>query len=238
MLPWLLLGLAPAIAGQRRIRRVAGPLLAMLLGWAVLAAALWVLGGWPGASWLHLAGALLLALGLARATCNLFATRESPESLARRRELGRARDWFERELESRQPQLEDRWFPYLLAFGLAPQVDRWFGRFGGDSRAGGVRLRLDGRERRRLGRRRLVRRRRRFRRRGGFGELRRRRDRDVGGRLGAELERRRRRRRRQLGRRRRRRLVGGAPGSDGFLTRPAGGSVQNAGFRAAQRRAR
>ena len=45
----------------------------------------------------------------------------------------------ERELRQDQPQLEDRWFPYLLALGLAPSVDKWFRRFG--SVAGGASMR-------------------------------------------------------------------------------------------------
>ena len=135
---WLFLGLLPALLGQGRTRGLAGPLVAMLCGMALHAAGLWWLGGWPGATLFHVAGALLVALGLARATFNLFATRESPESLARRRELTRARDYFERELRQPQPRLDDRWYPYLLAFGLAPQVDRWFRSFGDATRTGGV----------------------------------------------------------------------------------------------------
>lgn len=27
--------------------------------------------------------------------------------------------------------LEDSWYPYLLAYGLGPEVDRWFRAFGG-----------------------------------------------------------------------------------------------------------
>jgi hypothetical protein len=74
---------------------------------------------------LVLAGAALLALALAQPT-------ETVERLAFRRQLVSARRFFERELQRPEPKLQDRWFPYLLAFGLSREVDRWFAAFGGD----------------------------------------------------------------------------------------------------------
>lgn len=136
--PWLLLGLVPALAGQGNVRFPRVALVLQLAGMALLAAGLGFVGGRPGVSMLHVGGALLLALGLARSAFNLIATRESPESLARRRELARARDYFDRELRQAAPRLEDRWYPYLLAFGLAPQVDRWFRSYGDATRTGGI----------------------------------------------------------------------------------------------------
>lgn len=133
LLPWLTLGLVPALAGQGKTRSLVGPLVAIFAGVAILAAGLWLFGWWPGATLLHVGGAALFALGLSRATFNLLATRESAESLEQRRALARARDRFQRELASPHPELEDRWYPYLLAFGLAPQVDQWFRRFGSAS---------------------------------------------------------------------------------------------------------
>jgi uncharacterized membrane protein YgcG len=137
LVPWLPLGLAPALAGRRRVGHLTGPAIGIALSIAALAAGIWVVGSFPGASALHLAGGLALALGLTRATFNRLATPESAEGLARRRELTRARDFLAAELRKSEPQLEDRWFPYLLAFGLAPSVDRWFRRFG-DRGGGGL----------------------------------------------------------------------------------------------------
>lgn len=71
-----------------------------------------------------LAGFGLLAGALSRAS-------ETSERLAFRRTLVSARDFFRAELARPQPRLRDRWFPYLLAFGLGPNVDRWFRDFGG-----------------------------------------------------------------------------------------------------------
>ena len=48
------------------------------------------------------------------------------ESLRRRRQFLAARNYFRRELRKPSPRLDDAWIPYLLAFGLGPDVDRWF----------------------------------------------------------------------------------------------------------------
>lgn len=137
-------GLAGAMAGQGRVRIGAGPRFAFAISLGAMATVLWFFSGWPRVNAGMLAGALLLAAGFVRALFNLLATRESAESLARRRELLRARDFFARELRQENPRLEDRWFPYLLAFGLAPGVDRWFRRFGGATRAGSATISTGG----------------------------------------------------------------------------------------------
>ncbi len=77
-----------------------------------------------------------LALLIAAAASSVFAMamwRNGPARLVLRRELSAARRWFARELQAREPKLKDDWFPWLLAFGLAPQMDHWFKSFGGDS---------------------------------------------------------------------------------------------------------
>jgi uncharacterized membrane protein YgcG len=71
------------------------------------------------------AGLGMLAVALAKPT-------ETVERLAFRRRLVSAREFFEAELERPEPRLQDPWFPYLLAFGLGPHVDRWFESFGAE----------------------------------------------------------------------------------------------------------
>ncbi|MEZ5312825.1 MAG: hypothetical protein R2862_03795 [Thermoanaerobaculia bacterium] len=132
-LAWLVIGLGSALTGQSRVGKVTGPAIGIGLTLTLFALGLWLLGGWPGATWLHFLATLSWALALSRSLFNLLATREGPESLARRRELTRARDYFAAELRKKTPDLEDSWFPYLLAFGLAPNLDRWFHRFGSAS---------------------------------------------------------------------------------------------------------
>jgi uncharacterized membrane protein YgcG len=58
-------------------------------------------------------------------------SQESPRSIDIRKQFTRARRHLERELLRESPDLDDAWFPYLLALGLAPAVGRWAEQFGG-----------------------------------------------------------------------------------------------------------
>ncbi len=71
---------------------------------------------WLLAAWLHSA-----------------ATRDSKEVVRKRQELAEVRRRLAAELDQPSPALDDAWFPYLLAFGLDSQVDRWFASFGGEA---------------------------------------------------------------------------------------------------------
>lgn len=73
-----------------------------------------------------LLGFLILLAGLGSLTLALSRPSESIERLAYRRRLVSARRFFQQELEAEEPRLKDDWFPYLLAFGLSEDVDRWF----------------------------------------------------------------------------------------------------------------
>jgi uncharacterized membrane protein YgcG len=75
---------------------------------------------------LAMVGVTLWALGLMNSVFNMMRVRERNESLQLRRKLSSARAYFERELKSPSPALKDEWFPYLLAFGLGPKIDKWF----------------------------------------------------------------------------------------------------------------
>jgi hypothetical protein len=80
-------------------------------------------------------GLMLLLLAFTNSIFNMMRTRDVGESLDLRRRLVSARHYFERELNKSDPNLKDEWFPYLLAFGLGPKIDRWFKAFGGKSRS-------------------------------------------------------------------------------------------------------
>lgn len=127
-----------AFVGQGRVTGLFGPHVALFLSELATAALLILFAFIPAMSAGLLLGGLCVALAIARSQANVLATRESAESLVRRRELLAARDHFERELAKERPALEDRWFPYLLAFGLAPKMDRWFRRFGGTLQRSGA----------------------------------------------------------------------------------------------------
>jgi uncharacterized membrane protein YgcG len=83
-----------------------------------------------------LCGLVLVALAAIRSIFNLAKSRDAGDRLENRRRLTAAREYFARELHRPQPALEDAWFPYLLAFGLGVNVDRWFHAFGGKSNVG------------------------------------------------------------------------------------------------------
>ena len=85
-------------------------------------------------------GSLALALipvAALNSLLNNARSRETAETIRRRQTLAAARHWFQGELRRPVPALRDEWFPYLLAFGLNADVDRWFHAFGGKT-AGAV----------------------------------------------------------------------------------------------------
>jgi uncharacterized membrane protein YgcG len=86
---------------------------------------------WPMYVALTAVAALILNLALNRAL-----TRVSASRLAERRNLTAARAYFAGQLSHPSPRLRDAWYPYLIAFGLDKQMDRWFARFGPETRDG------------------------------------------------------------------------------------------------------
>jgi hypothetical protein len=80
-----------------------------------------------------LAALTALCLAMGRSVFNQAMSRESRERIAFRKRLASAREYFRRQLAQPQPALRDAWFPYLIAFGLAKQMDQWFRAFGGET---------------------------------------------------------------------------------------------------------
>jgi uncharacterized membrane protein YgcG len=76
-------------------------------------------------------GLALIPVAAFNSLLNNARSRESAETIRRRQTLAAGRRWLQRELRRPQPALRDDWFPYLLAFGLNSDVDRWFRSFGG-----------------------------------------------------------------------------------------------------------
>lgn len=77
-----------------------------------------------------LIGLFCMAVAAANNAINLARSAESREGVAFRRKMAAARNYFITELQGEKPEIRDEWFPYLLAFGLGPNVDHWFHRFG------------------------------------------------------------------------------------------------------------
>ena len=144
---WIVAGV-----GQGRVGVPWGNLIFVLLVVGVLTAFVAGLSGQPDFPTATLVGMTLLTIAVTRTYLHLLATRESLESMRRRQELAAARRRFRDELRRPRPALDDRWFPWVVAFGLAPEADRWFrahgaavaggrssggGSFGGGSSGGG-----------------------------------------------------------------------------------------------------
>jgi uncharacterized membrane protein YgcG len=63
-------------------------------------------------------------------------SREQAPGVALRQRLAAAKRYFASELDKPNPQLDDAWFPYLVALELAHDVEDWFKAFGAASPAG------------------------------------------------------------------------------------------------------
>ncbi len=83
-----------------------------------------------------LAGVTLLTLGLLAFWLKLARAQLDKRGIEVRRRLAAIRAWFAHELRQKEPRLDDAWFPYLLALGLAGPVERWFRAFGGADSGG------------------------------------------------------------------------------------------------------
>ena len=131
----VVLSIASIVVAYHWRDRVSG-LRASALGWVLpMAAAFgglyWLLfsGAFHAGFW-ALAGLTMLWILFWRSTINAAKIRQTTSRIALRKRLAAAREYFRAELKKPRPQLRDSWFPYLLAFGLGPQIDRWFHAFG------------------------------------------------------------------------------------------------------------
>ena len=69
-----------------------------------------------------------LALAVLLSSIAAMRSRRSREAIATRKTLAAGREFFVRELAKPAPALRDEWMPWVLAFGLAKQVDEWSAR--------------------------------------------------------------------------------------------------------------
>ena len=85
-----------------------------------------------------LAGATLLCIAMVRGALEMAKSRQGADRIRFRKKLAAARQWFGDELAKPAPGLRDEWYPYLLAFGLGSDVDRWFKAYGGSEGYSGM----------------------------------------------------------------------------------------------------
>ena len=132
--PVYLIAVAFAHAWRRRVMDLWSGTLGFLvpLGLAVGAVGLLLLlQGRFALGPLVLTGIVVWLIAMANSVFNVASSRQSPGRIARRKRLAAAREYFRDELSKPSPGLRDEWFPYVLAFGLNGQIDRWFKAYGG-----------------------------------------------------------------------------------------------------------
>ncbi|MCC7052959.1 MAG: hypothetical protein IT355_06790 [Gemmatimonadaceae bacterium] len=131
--PGFLFARLQAAFWRRRVVRPGRHLVRVLLPLALLTGALcWGLA--TGFGMLGLVASVGLAVLLVAAWRSVFNGARSlvtRERLLLRKTLASAREYCRVELRKPAPALDDRWYPYLLAFGLGRHVDKWFRAFGG-----------------------------------------------------------------------------------------------------------
>jgi hypothetical protein len=105
--------------------------LACLMPALILAAAtarsLWFYAGEGGLEFtpVTVVGVVALVLALINASINSLRSRQSRDTIAFRKALIAGRGFFISELRKERPALRDEWYPWLLAFGLANEVENW-----------------------------------------------------------------------------------------------------------------
>ncbi|HEU5162116.1 MAG TPA: DUF2207 domain-containing protein [Thermoanaerobaculia bacterium] len=63
-------------------------------------------------------------------TASFASSKQGAQAVEFRRKLAAVRAYFRRELAAPNPALDDDWFPYVLAFGLGNEAEKWFSAFG------------------------------------------------------------------------------------------------------------
>ena len=130
-----MIGLLVALTYRKRVERLIPYSLTFLLPAAALAAvAVALLYANPGRNGvLALAGFAFFVLALLTSLFNAAKFRDGSLAIELRKKLASARRYFVYELSKKSPHLDDKWFPYLVALELGPDVDQWFHSYGGAS---------------------------------------------------------------------------------------------------------
>jgi hypothetical protein len=110
--------------GPRQAVACLAPALAIALG---VAAYLWFYAGTGRVDLdgMTVLAIVLLAVALTHASITALKSRQRRQGMALRKRLAAGREFFISELRKAQPALRDEWYPWLVAFGLAKQMDDW-----------------------------------------------------------------------------------------------------------------
>ncbi|MDH3254961.1 MAG: DUF2207 domain-containing protein [Acidobacteriota bacterium] len=129
----MIVGYVGAFWRRRKAERLLAPTLLFLIPLALILGGLFspvaigrvVMPYGYKLSWFSMAALLLFGVAIARSFFNTARTRDSRKAVRKRTQLAAVRRFFQAELKRKDPRLEDEWFPYLLALGLAEDVDKW-----------------------------------------------------------------------------------------------------------------
>jgi hypothetical protein len=124
----LIIGLAAATNYRNRSDRLSRHALLLIAPLLLPPATSLLLGRQPISGLMTVALTLLYG-GLIDMVLLMARIRDSRDGIELCRNLAAARLFFQRQLRTTAPALRDEWFPYLVAFGLAPEVDRWVKSF-------------------------------------------------------------------------------------------------------------
>lgn len=132
MLPLYIFGVVWASVWRNRVANFAMSSLGILIPVALIAAIAVTMLLLPQLSATAVAflAATLWALTFVNSITMAARTHDTPERMIVRKRLWAIRDFFARELHQEQPRLIDAWFPYVIAFGLGREADKWFKAFG------------------------------------------------------------------------------------------------------------
>jgi uncharacterized membrane protein YgcG len=75
-------------------------------------------------------GYVAAVLMVANSVLNAAKSKRGAQAIAHRKRLASVREYFIRELQKPAPAIDDRWFPYVIAFGLNDQASAWMASFG------------------------------------------------------------------------------------------------------------
>jgi uncharacterized membrane protein YgcG len=103
------------------------PLMIMTTGFALAM----LLAAFPVSVWVPV-GLVLLVIAAFNSVLNGAMSRENAAQILFRKTFAAAREYFRLQLTCTTPELQDAWYPYLLAFGLGESVDTWFQSYGGE----------------------------------------------------------------------------------------------------------
>lgn len=121
----------PGLGFRQRVDwGAASALKALVLPAALCAFAVWYLWVRVGAGYAELpleliAAIAVLTIWITNTSINGLKSRQTRASMAVRKRLTAARQYFVNELTKDHPALEDAWYPWILAFGLTKEADSW-----------------------------------------------------------------------------------------------------------------